>query len=55
MVECYIYSSVLVFGNVKVGPNTETAFHQQMIEMTSYDIIYDFLSKIFFLSIPMKV
>ena len=37
MVERYIYSSVFIFGNVKVGPNTKTAFHQQMIEIYSYD------------------
>ena len=39
MVERYIYSSVFIFGNVKVGPNTKTAFHQQMIEVYGYDIM----------------
>ena len=37
MVERYIYSSVFIFGNVKVGPNTKTAFHQQMIKIYGYD------------------
>ena len=39
MVERYIYSSAVIFGSVKVGPNTEMTLHQQMIEITSYDSI----------------
>ena len=37
MIKLYIYCSVLIIGNVEVGPDIGMKFHQEVIEIVSYD------------------
>ena len=38
MIKLYIYCSVLIIGNVEVGPDIGMKFHQEVMEIVSYDI-----------------
>ena len=38
MIKLYICCSVLIIGSVKVGPDIDTEFHQEVMEIVSYDI-----------------
>ena len=38
MIKHYIYCSVLIIGNVEVGPDIGMKFHQEVMEIVSYDI-----------------
>ena len=37
MIKLYIYCSVLIIGNVEVGPDIGLKFHQEVMEIVSYD------------------
>ena len=37
MIKLYIYCSVLIIGNVEVGPDIGMKFHQEVMEIVSYD------------------
>ena len=37
MIKLYIYCSVLIIGNVKVDPDIGMKFHQEVMEIVSYD------------------
>ena len=37
MIKLYIYCSVLIIGNVEVGPDIGMKFHRQVMEIVSYD------------------
>ena len=37
MIKLQIYCSVLIIGNVKVGPDIGMKFHQEVMEIASYD------------------
>ena len=39
MIKLYIYCSVLIIGNVEVGPDIGMKFHQEVMEIVSYDTI----------------
>ena len=39
MIKLYIYCSVLIIGNVEVGPDIGMKFHQEVMEIVSYDKI----------------
>ena len=38
MIKLYIYCSVLIIGNVEVGLDIGMKFHQEVMEIVSYDI-----------------
>ena len=38
MIKLYIYCSVLIIGDVEVGPDIGMKFHQEVMEIVSYDI-----------------
>ena len=38
MIKLYIYCPVLIIGNVEVGPDIGMKFHQEVMEIVSYDI-----------------
>ena len=38
MIKLYIYCSVLIIGNVEVGPDIGMKFHQEVMDIVSYDI-----------------
>ena len=38
MIKLYIYCSVLIIGNVEVGPDIGMKFHQEVMEIVSYGI-----------------
>ena len=38
MIKLYIYCSVLIIGNVEVGPDIGMKFHQEVMEIVSCDI-----------------
>ena len=40
MIKLYIYCSVLIIGNVEVGPDIGMKFHQEVMEIVSYDNSY---------------
>ena len=37
MIKLYIYCSVLIIGNVEVGPDIGMTFHREMMDIVSYD------------------
>ena len=37
MIKLYIYCLVLIIGNVEVGPDIGMKFHQEVMEIVSYD------------------
>ena len=37
MIKLYIYCSVLIIGNVEVGLDIGMKFHQEVMEIVSYD------------------
>ena len=37
MIKLYIYCSVLIIGNVEVGLDIDMKFHQEVMEIVSYD------------------
>ena len=39
MIKLYIYCSVLIIGNVEVGLDIGMKFHQEVMEIVSYDIL----------------
>ena len=38
MIKLYIYCLVLIIGSVEVGPDIDMKFHQEVMEIVSYDI-----------------
>ena len=38
MIKLYIFCLVLIIGSVEVGPDMDMKFHQEVIEIVSYDI-----------------
>ena len=38
MIKLYICCSVLIIGSVEVGPGMDMKFHQEVMEIVSYDI-----------------
>ena len=38
MIKLYICCSVLIIGSVEVGPDMDMKFHQEVMEIVSYDI-----------------
>ena len=40
MIKLYICSLVLIIGSVEVGPDIDIKFHQEVMEIVSYDILY---------------
>ena len=42
MIKLYIYCSILIIGSVEVGPDMDMKFHQEVMEIVSYDnMLYD--------------
>ena len=41
MIKLYIYCLVLIIGSVEVGPDIDMKFHQEVMEIVSYDIYKD--------------
>ena len=40
MIKLYIYCLVLIIGSVEVGPDIDMKFHQEVMEIVSYDSIF---------------
>ena len=40
MIKLYIYCSVLIIESVEVGPDIDMKFHQEVMEIVSYDTIF---------------
>ena len=41
MIKLYICCLVLIIGSIEVGLDIDMKFHQEVMEIVSYDIIYD--------------
>ena len=55
MIKLYIYCSVLIIGNVEVGPDIGMKFHQEVMEIVSYDIMVITISKHVYANIHMCI